>query len=143
MQQAMWEMDDTVQNRVASFTPLPVRWPHALGPLSGQISVVETPTFEESEWKTMFNLRGSEEREILESSHWLCIESDCKPLHNRHTLLNQLAPNLRTAMLGFQIWAPKGWTGIIVNSEVTNDGIRKVLNANLPRPMRSRGGRDF
>ena len=99
---------------------------------SGQISVVETPTFEESEWKTMFNLRGSEEREILESSHWLCIESTS--YHTTGTRSTSWHRTCERRCWDSRSGAPKGWTGIIVNSEVTNDGIRKVFeNANLRR----------
>jgi hypothetical protein len=118
-------------SRVASFTPLPVHWPHALGPLSSGVSVVERPTFDEDEWRRLCNLRGSEEREILEEGHWLCMESDDESLRGRHTSSQSLAENLQTAMLAFQIWAPKGWSGLIINSEVMDNGSRRVIS--VPR----------
>ena len=118
--------------RVASFTPLPVWWPHPPGPLSRGVSVVERPVFDESEWKKMFNMRGSEETTILKTVHWLCIESPCEPPHNEHSLWQVLAADLRSAMLAFQIWAPKGWTGIIVNTTITDGGPIRVLTVSFP-----------
>jgi hypothetical protein len=37
-------------------------------------------------------------------------------------------------MLGFQIWAPKGWSGLIVNSELMDDGSRRVVTVARPEP---------
>src|SRR5258708_21445278 len=48
---AQYDKLNPVQNRVASFTPLPVIWTHPLGILTPQVSVVERPMFDENEWK--------------------------------------------------------------------------------------------
>jgi hypothetical protein len=45
----------------------------------------------------------------------------------------QSAEDLRSAMLAFQIWAPKGWTGTIINAEFT-EGSLKVANVLCPEP---------
>jgi hypothetical protein len=82
----------------------------------------------------MFNMRESEERGVLERSHWLCIDSECVPPDNCHSLLQRSASDLRTAMLAFQIWAPKGWMGVIVNSELTSDGLRRVVDVKIAEP---------
>lgn len=77
-------------------------------------------------------MRESEETAILEQSHWLCIESQCAPTRNRDSLLQSMASVLRGAMLAFQIWAPKGWMGILVNSALRDDGTVSVINVCLP-----------
>jgi len=48
--------------------------------------------------------------------------------------LQRHAADLRMAMLAFQIWCPKGWNGIIVNTACTEAGILTVRNVCLPEP---------
>jgi len=80
----------------------------------------------------MFNMRGSEETTVLENHHWLCIESECEPPHNEHSLGQDLAGDLRSAMLAFQIWAPKGWEAIIVTTTIADGGSIRVLTVSFP-----------
>ena len=82
----------------------------------------------------MFDMRESEERDVLEKSHWMCIESECTPPCNKDSLLQSSASDLRAAMLAFQIWAPKGWMGLIINAESTSDGLRRVANVQFAEP---------
>ncbi len=122
-----------MQRRTASFTPLPAFWPHALGAISQKVSIVERPTFNEKEWKHIFNLRRSEENNILQAVHWLCIESNCEQ-YDVKMRLRESASDLRTAMLAFQIWVPKGWVGTIVNAEFTEKGLLNVDSVQCPEP---------
>ena len=108
-------------------------WPYSLGAITRRVSVVERPTFDENEWKRVFNLRGSEERYILQTTHWLCIESDGEQ-YDASMRLTESATDLRTAMLAFQIWAPKGWMGTIINAELTDAGSLRVANVQRPEP---------
>ena len=117
---------------LASFTPLPVKWPHPTGTFARHVSIVSRPTFVEKEWKTIFNMRRSEERTVLEAPFWMCVERECEPPHNQHSLLQETAEDVRTAMLGFQIWMPKGWSAVIVNSEENQDGTWRVVTASFP-----------
>jgi hypothetical protein len=118
--------------RVASFTPLPVRWPHALGNLTPRISVVERPTFDENEWQKIFNMRRSEQATVLESPHWLKAEAECPLDRHGGSLLRKTAEEIRNAMLGFQIWRPKGWAGIIVNARDRENGTLGVESVSFP-----------
>ena len=78
---------------------------------------MERPTFDEHEWQKMFNMRRSEQSAVLESAHWLAVEAECAPDRHDTSLLEATANiEIRTAMLGFQIWCPKGWRAIIVNA---------------------------
>jgi hypothetical protein len=70
------------------------------------IRVVEKPVFDETDWR-FWNLRGTEESDALERSHWLCIEEECE-YHERDRVLTRIQIMLRNAMLGFQLWGPKG-----------------------------------
>ena len=129
--ETFWENQD-ILSRVASFTPLPVKWPHAVGPLSSRVSIVARPTFDEKEWKTMFNMRRSEEQAVLQVPHWMCVEKDSGPYHNPHSWLQKTGEDVRTGILGFQIWCPKGWSAIIVNSEHGSDGALRVVTVSFP-----------
>jgi hypothetical protein len=122
-----------MQRRVASFTPLPVAWPHPLGVITQRVSVIDRPTFDEDDWQRMFNLRGSDVRAILQTTHWLSVESDGEQYGARKRLPKS-ATELRNAMLAFQLWAPKGWTGIIINADSTDAGSLKVDSVQCPEP---------
>jgi hypothetical protein len=54
-----------VATRLVSVTPLPVRWPHAPGPVVRNISIIDRPTFGEENWR-FWNLRRTEEEAIAE-----------------------------------------------------------------------------
>jgi hypothetical protein len=97
------------------------------------VSIVERPVFDEKEWKLIFNLRQCEENSVLKTAHWLCIELKCDPPHNNvHSLVKDLASDLRSAMLAFQVWCPKGWSGTIVNTIRTDEGPIRVHSVCLP-----------
>jgi hypothetical protein len=115
--------------RVASFTPIRVGWPHALMEITQGIRVIEKPTFNETNWK-FWNLRRTDEEHVLGRTHWLCVEKECDWL-DRAEVVNGLASDLRTAMLGFQLWAPKGWDGVIVDTVNANDGALNVERVHL------------
>ncbi len=91
-------LGSNVPTRLVSMTPLPVRWPHALGPVTRNISIVDRPIFSEDDWR-IWNLRRTEEEAIAELPHWLCIEKEAE--WNDHVILQALADDLRTAVLGF------------------------------------------
>jgi len=110
--------------RLVSVTPLPVRWPHPIGPVTRNISIIDRPTFREENWR-FWNLRRTEEEAIDARSHWLCIESEAE--WNDHTILQTLADDLRTAVLGFQLWAPVGWAGFIIDCAETHGGLTVEL----------------
>jgi hypothetical protein len=110
-----------------------VPWKHPLREITRGIRIIEKPVFHETDW-TIWNLRRTEESDALERSHWLCIEEECE-YHERDQVLALIQTRLRTAMLGFQLWEPKGWDGIIIHAEV-----RKGLHVNSvgfaePYPM--------
>lgn len=107
--------------RFFAHTALPVRWPFPLGTLTRDIRIVETPIFNEDNWRS-WNLRASEERQ-LERPHWLAIETECE-LHEKDEAITRMAGMLRTGMLGLQLWAPKGWDGLIIASEAS----RRIQN---------------
>ncbi len=111
--------------RFFAHTPLPVRWPFPLGSLTRDIRVVESPTFNEDNWR-FWNLRASEERQ-LERPHWLAIETECE-LHEKDEAVSRMADMLQTAMLGFQLWVPKGWSGLIIASNAS----RPIQNVFIP-----------
>jgi hypothetical protein len=117
---------------VASYTPLAVRWPHALGRLASRISIVDRPTFDEKEWQKIFNLRAREQKVVLESPHWLMAEAECPPDRHGASLLSATTEDVRSAMLGFQIWCPKGWTGIIVNARRRENDTLGVESVSFP-----------
>jgi len=79
-----------------------------IGTVTRDIRITETPTFNEDNWP-FWNLRESEERE-LGRPHWLSIETECE-LHEKDKMIRRMEGMLRTAMLGFQLWVPKGWDG--------------------------------
>lgn len=106
-------------------TPLAVRWPFPLGTLTRDIQIVERPSFNEDNWR-FWNLRPSEERE-LERPHWLAIETECE-LHEKDESVSRMAGMLRTAMIGFQLWLPKGWDGLIIAS----DASKRIQNVFFP-----------
>jgi hypothetical protein len=97
------------------------------------VSVVDRPTFAENEWNRIFNLRRSEESNILQATHWLSIETRGEQ-YDLNALLARSADDLRTAMLAFQIWAPKGWPGTIINTERTETGSLKVESVRCAEP---------
>jgi hypothetical protein len=118
--------------KVAAFTPLRVAWPHALCALTRGIRIIEKPFFNEQSWD-FWNLRRTERTKALERSHWLCVEAECE-LHEKDEALSGLASNLRTAMLGFQLWCVKGWDGIIVSAQLTDAGTAKVESVHFAEP---------
>jgi hypothetical protein len=75
--------------------------------------------FKEVDWR-FWDLRRTEEETALERSHWLCKERECEWAD--HALFNEMAEDLRTAMLGFQLWAPVGWDGLIWDCQRTEEG---------------------
>jgi hypothetical protein len=113
---------------LASVTPLPVQWPHAVGQVTRSISIIDRPTFNEANWR-FWNLRRTEEEAIAERTHWLCIEKESE--WSDHSILQALADDLRTAIMGVQLWAPVGWEGFIVGySQV--DGSLNVERVHVP-----------
>jgi hypothetical protein len=115
---------------VASFTPLRVKWPHALCTITRGIRIIDTPTFDEKDW-SFWNLRRTDEEEVLQRSQWLCIESECE-WYERAAVLKRSATTLRSTMLGFQLWEQKGWDGIIINAQCA-DTVR-VENVSIAEP---------
>lgn len=118
--------------RVASFTPLRVHWPQSLCTITRDIQIIEKPTFNENSWP-FWNLRRTEENEALGRSHWLCIESECE-WHERHEVLERTEITLRNGMLGFQLWGPKGWDGIIINARCADGGQVNVESVTFAEP---------
>ncbi len=114
--------------RLVSVTPLPVGWPHAPGPVARNISIIDRPTFGEENWR-FWNLRRTEEEAIAERTHWLCIEKEAE--WNDHAILQTFADDLRTAVLGFQLWAPVGWAGFIIDCTEA-DGRLTVERVHVP-----------
>jgi hypothetical protein len=106
--------------RVAGFTPLRAPWKHPLREISRGIRIIEKPVFDETDWR-FWNLRRTEETDALERSHWLSIEEECQ-YHERDRVLARIQITLRTAVLAFQLWAPKGWDGVIIHAQV-RDGL--------------------
>ena len=117
--------------RVGAFTPMRTQWPHAIGPVFGDIRIIDKPIFKEDSWR-FWNVRRTEEEGALERSHWLCIESDCE-WHERAQVLDCHTTTLRNAMLGLQLWAPKGWDGVIV-SALQGDGGWTVEGVSFAEP---------
>jgi hypothetical protein len=118
-----------MSTHLVSVTPIARDWPHPLGALSRTIQIVEKPIFNEVDWR-FWNLRRTEEEAVRKRSHWLWIERDCE--WNDHALLNEMAGDLRTAMLGFQLWAPIGWDGLILDCLRTEEGALTVERVHRP-----------
>ena len=121
-----------VTTRVAVFTPLPVVWPHSLCAITRNIRIVDTPTFSENHWD-LHDLRPSERATVLESGHWLCAEAECQ-WQEKAGVLSRLGFQLRNAMLGFQLWCPKGWDGIVIEAILTDAGAISVNGVELVEP---------
>jgi hypothetical protein len=119
--------------RVAGFTPLRETWKHPSREITRGIHIVDRPVFEESDW-TFWNLGRTEETEALERSHGLRVEEECE-YHERDRVVERIQNTLRSAMLAFQLWAPKGRDGLAILSEV-RDGlhVERVTFAE-PYPM--------
>jgi hypothetical protein len=117
--------------RASVFTPLRDRWPHPLQQITRGIQIVDQPAFTEHAW-TFWNLRRTEERDALERSHWLRIDAECE-WHQKDAILKQLMGTLRTAMIGFQLWCPRGWDGIIIGAQQTDAGLN-VQTVQIPEP---------
>jgi hypothetical protein len=81
------------------------------------------------DWR-FWNLRRTEEETVQERNHWLCAERECQ--WTDHALLKQMAEELRTAMLGFQLWAPIGWDGLILDCWRTQEGSLTVERVHRP-----------
>jgi hypothetical protein len=116
--------------RLASFTPLRVNWPHPLVSLPRGIRIIETPIFKENDWRVL-NLRRTEEEIVLTRKHWLTVEVERDYVD--HDALNQRSVLLRNAMLGFNVWAPKGWDGLVIDGRLTDSGVA-VERASFPEP---------
>ncbi len=114
---------------LASITPIARHWTHPLGALTRDILIIDRPTFNEVDWR-FWDLRRTEEQTLRERSHWLCIERECDRIN--HALLNEMADDLRTAMLGFQLWAPIGWDGLILDCVRTETGCLTVERVHRP-----------
>jgi hypothetical protein len=63
----------------------------------------------------------------LERPHWLAIETECE-LDERDGAISRMEGMLRTAMLGFQLWVPKGWDGLIIASDASS----RIQNVFIP-----------
>ncbi len=114
---------------LVSVTPIARHFPHALTELTRGIRIIERPTFVETNWR-FWNLRPTEEEAIQERSHWLCIEREWDWLD--HIVLSEMTDDLRTAMLGFQLWAPVGWDGLILDCwQVEEQHVLKVETVHL------------
>jgi hypothetical protein len=74
--------------RFASFTPLPVHWPHSRCTITRGIQIIEKPIFNENNWP-FWNLRRTEQDRVLGRTHWLCIESECE--HHKRTEVSRVA----------------------------------------------------
>ncbi len=127
--------------RLVSLTPIARCFPHALTEVTRGIRVIERPTFAEADWG-FWNLRRTEKEAIHERSHWLCIERECD--WPDRSVLGKMADDLRTAMLAFQLWAPIGWDGLILDcSALEGKDFLKVETAHLPEhyavPLWARG----
>lgn len=114
--------------QLACVTPIARPWPHPLGELTRGIRIIDRPTFGEVDWR-FWNLRRSDEEKVQKRSHWLCIESECDWID--HAVLNAMADDLRTAMLGFQLWAPIGWDGLILACSRTEESSLTVEQVHL------------
>lgn len=114
---------------LACVTPIARHWPHALGALTRGIQIIDRPTFNEVDWR-FWNLRRTEEETLQKRSHWLCIERECG--WTDHALLTKMADDLQTAILGFQLWAPIGWDGLILDCSRKTEGSLTVERVHLP-----------
>jgi len=128
-----------VDFRASVFTPLHVRWPHPQREITQGIRITDRPTFNEESWD-FWNLRRTETEDALNRRHWLRIDADCE-FHEKDAVLNNLVAILRQAMLGFQLWCPIGWDGIIIGARRSEAGL-KVETVSIPEPYpRSLWGR--
>jgi len=118
-----------MSTHLVSVTPIARHWPHPLRVLSRGIQIVDRPVFNEKDWR-FWNLRRTEEETVRERTYWLCTERECQ--WTDHALLNQMAEELRTAMLGFQLWAPIGWDGLILDCSRTQEGSLTVERVHRP-----------
>jgi hypothetical protein len=98
--------------RLVSVTPISPSFPHALTELTRGIRIIERPTFAETNWR-FWNMRRTDEEALLKRTHWLYIERESDWCN--HKVLSDMADDLRTAMLGFQLWVPLGWDGLILD----------------------------
>jgi hypothetical protein len=120
-----------VDLQVSAFTPIHVHWPHPLREITRGIQITEKPAFNETAWD-FWNLRRTEITDALDRSHWMRLDTNCE-WHERNAVLNDLIATLRNAMLGFQLWCPKGWDGIIIGAAQTDAGL-KVETVSIPEP---------
>jgi hypothetical protein len=118
--------------KVAAFTPLRVGWPHPLCAVTRGIRIIEKPSFNEQNWD-FWNLRRTERTEALERRNWLCVEAECH-WNERREALSVLSGNLRTAILGFQLWCVEGWDGIIIDAQITDAGTANVESIHIAEP---------
>jgi hypothetical protein len=118
-----------MSTHLVSVTPIARHWPHPLAALSRGIQIIERPIFNEVNWR-FWNLRRTEEETVRERSHWLCIERECE--WPDRALLKEMAEDIRTAMLGFQLWAPIGWDGLILDCWRTEEGSLTVERVHRP-----------
>lgn len=116
---------------VAALTPLRVPWPHAPITLADSLRIVETPRFDEKNWG-FWNLRRTEEG-VLERTHWLRADAECE-WHDRDRVLSEMTGLLRSSMLGFQLWAPVGWDGIIFGTRAAGSDVLTVENVSFAAP---------
>jgi hypothetical protein len=110
--------------RVGAFTPLRISWPHPPVTITRSIRIVERPTFDETDWR-FWNLRRTEEQTVQTTAHWLGVESECEA-HKREAVLDNMISDLRSAMLGFQLWVPIGWDGILIGTSTAALHVEKV-----------------
>ena len=80
--------------------------------LATGLKIGVAPEFVPTNWEG-FNLRRSETEALSQSQHWLTVERECSFVNR--SVLAEMADVLRSAMLGFQLWAPIGWSGVIVD----------------------------
>jgi hypothetical protein len=109
---------------IAAFTPLRITWPHPLATITRSIRIVERPTFDETDWR-FWNLRRTDEQAVQTTSHWLEIESECEA-YKKEAVLEDLISDLRSAMLGFQLWTPIGWDGFIIGTSKPSLQVERV-----------------
>ena len=95
-----------------AFTPIACEWPHGLMRLAPGIKIDVAPQFPPTDW-ARFNLRRSETEVLSHSQHWLTVERES--LSVNRSVLTDMADVVRSAMLGLQLWAPFGWSGVIVD----------------------------
>lgn len=122
---------DVVDFQASAFTPLRVPWPYSQREIIRGIQIVEKPTFNETTWD-FWNLRRTETEHALDRSHWLRLDANCEE-GKKDAVLDDLVTTLRNAMLGFQLWCPKGWDGIIIGARRSGAGLT-VETVSIPEP---------